>query len=263
MNWHYVEQGQQFGPVVDEQLLKLFREGKITADSLVWREGLPDWIPFHEAKLEPGSSPPSTAPPPLPAPNSSEVVCAECGGIFPAGETIAYGNVRVCAACKPAFLQKLAEGARVNTGELNYAGFGVRVAARLVDGLILGLPCLFIIIAVMMPAIRSSVANHSSPPQFPGNEFLPLLLNIGFIIVQISYQIFFLGKFGATPGKMLCKLQVVTAEGQRFGYGRAAGRAAAEMLSGMICYIGYLMVLFDSQKRALHDHICNTRVVYK
>jgi hypothetical protein len=32
----------------------------------------------------------------------------------------------------------------------------------------------------------------------------------------------------------------------------------------MICYIGYFIVLFDkTQKRALHDHICNTRVVYK
>jgi len=31
----------------------------------------------------------------------------------------------------------------------------------------------------------------------------------------------------------------------------------------MVCYIGYLIVAFDDQKRALHDHICNTRVIYK
>jgi len=44
-------------------------------------------------------------------------------------------------------------------------------------------------------------------------------------------------------------------------YGRATGRCFAEILSGMICYIGYLMAAFDEEKRALHDRICNTRVV--
>ena len=42
------------------------------------------------------------------------------------------------------------------------------------------------------------------------------------------------------------------------------GRFFAELLSGMICYIGYLMVLSDKEeRRTLHDRICNTRVVYK
>ena len=31
----------------------------------------------------------------------------------------------------------------------------------------------------------------------------------------------------------------------------------------MICYIGYILAAFDDQKRSLHDHICNTRVIYK
>src|SRR5262249_33700407 len=89
------------------------------------------------------------------------------------------------------------------------------------------------------------------------------LLEFGFIAMRFGYEIFFLGKYGATPGKMVCKLRVVSADGTRFGYGRAAGRTFAEMLSGMICYIGYIMVAFDGEKRALHDHICSTRVVYK
>ncbi len=79
----------------------------------------------------------------------------------------------------------------------------------------------------------------------------------------MAYQIFFLGKYGATPGKMACSIKVVTADGGRIGYGRATGRFFSELLSGIICYIGYIIVAFDGQKRALHDHICNTRVVYK
>jgi uncharacterized RDD family membrane protein YckC len=27
--------------------------------------------------------------------------------------------------------------------------------------------------------------------------------------------------------------------------------------------IGFVMAVFDGQKRALHDHICDTRVVHK
>ena len=62
---------------------------------------------------------------------------------------------------------------------------------------------------------------------------------------------------------MACGLRVLTAEGGKLTYGRATGRAFAEILSGMICYIGYIIVGFDDQKRALHDHICSTRVIYK
>jgi uncharacterized RDD family membrane protein YckC len=93
---------------------------------------------------------------------------------------------------------------------------------------------------------------------------MSLVIRALLVVALISYEIFFLGKYGATPGKMACKIRVVTGEGDSITYGRAAGRAFAERLSGLICYIGYLMVAFDSsQKRALHDRICNTRVIYK
>ena len=52
MNWHYVEQGTQIGPISDQQLAELNRTGKINADTLVWREGMADWLPFHQIKLE-------------------------------------------------------------------------------------------------------------------------------------------------------------------------------------------------------------------
>ena len=53
------------------------------------------------------------------------------------------------------------------------------------------------------------------------------------------------------------------ADGSKISYQRAFGRAWADILSGMICYIGYIIAGFDKEKRALHDHICQTRVIYK
>ena len=270
MNWHYVEQGQQIGPVSDEQLAELNRAGKINADTFVWCEGMADWLPFGKVKWEPppapadaGSAQTGFSPPAAATGEATEAVCAECGNIFPIEEMIRHGNVRICANCKPVFIQKLSEGARVNTGELNYAGFGIRFGAKFLDGLILGVPLAVIFFASMVPLIRDNAQNNA-PQNFQAIQFLPMLIQFGFIFVQLAYQTFFVGKYGATPGKMLCKIKVVTADGGRFGYGRAAGRALAEMLSGMVCYIGYLLVIFDNpQRRALHDHICNTRVIHR
>ena len=161
MKWHYVDQGQQAGPVSDAELLKLYQQGTITADSLVRSTEQDQWIPFRDAKLETPPevlasppSPPAAAAPPLQNPtNPNEVICSECGKIFPAEETIRYGNARVCAGCKPIFLQKLAEGARLNTGELNYAGFWIRFAAKFIDGLILGLPfgVIWVLVVIAYP----------------------------------------------------------------------------------------------------------------
>jgi uncharacterized RDD family membrane protein YckC len=83
------------------------------------------------------------------------------------------------------------------------------------------------------------------------------------IMVHLTYEVFFLGRFGATPGKMVCGLRVVRPTGEKITYLRAFGRFFACQLSGLILCIGYIMAAFDSQKRALHDHICDTRVVRK
>jgi uncharacterized RDD family membrane protein YckC len=83
-------------------------------------------------------------------------------------------------------------------------------------------------------------------------------------VFHAAYDTFFIGKFGATPGKMACRLKVVMPDGGPISYPRAIGRHFAEMISGMILCIGYLMVAFDKeQHRALHDRICNTRVIKK
>ena len=81
------------------------------------------------------------------------------------------------------------------------------------------------------------------------------------VAVAAVYVIWFVGKFGATPGKMALGLKVVRAGGSPVSIGLAFGRYFAKMLSGFILLIGYIMAAFDVQKRALHDMICNTRVI--
>ncbi len=46
MNWYYVDAGRQAGPVDDAGLYALAAGGRITNETLVWREGMADWQPF-------------------------------------------------------------------------------------------------------------------------------------------------------------------------------------------------------------------------
>src|SRR5689334_4593991 len=139
MNWYYVSAGKQAGPVDDTQLEALARIGQIQMDTLVWREGMAEWQPYRTVAPAgvtvpaPGMMPPDPAAPALAV---NEVVCAECNRIFPTDETIPFGTVRVCAGCKPVFMQKLAEGAKIG-GHLNYATVLTRFGAVFLDGLLL------------------------------------------------------------------------------------------------------------------------------
>ena len=60
---------------------------------------------------------------------------------------------------------------------------------------------------------------------------------------------------------MALGMKVVRPDGSRVDLGRAAGRYFAKLLSMIVLFIGYIMVGFDSEKRGLHDMICDTRVV--
>jgi uncharacterized RDD family membrane protein YckC len=83
------------------------------------------------------------------------------------------------------------------------------------------------------------------------------------IVISLAYQLIFIGKKGATPGKKFMKLRVTFPDGTYpIGIGKAFLRMIGYMLSGMICYIGFLMIIFDKeQHRALHDKIAGTVVI--
>ncbi len=248
MNWYYVEQGSQAGPVPEEQFHELMRAGKILPHTLVWREGMADWLPYSQASHLATAAPSDIA---------KTVVCAECGKLFPAEETITYGDLRVCGACKPIFLQKLSEGAPLQAGALNYAGFWVRFGAYFVDGLIL-----------MAFNVGVGVVAGFTLAQSAGFEPRGVLaVQLGWMSLQLAaalaYEGLLVGKYGATLGKMICGLKIVTADGGRVSYPRAFARYLGKMLSTFTCFIGFIIAAFDGQKRALHDYLCNTRVVFK
>jgi len=245
MTWNYLEGNEQRGPVAEADFEALVRSGKIGDETYVWREGMAEWQLYGQVKAASAG----TSPPPLAA--AGQVACAECGRAFPPDQVIRHGNVFICAACKPVFLQKLKEGVAV-TGTLNCAGFGIRFAAKFLDGIIVGVFVYAVIFAI--------VGIHPQP-----GVARPIISQLIGMLLGVSYSTFFVGKYGATLGKMAAKIRIVNPDGSKVSYAKALGRFfAAEYISGCftLC-IGYLMVLWDDERRALHDRICSTRVIRK
>jgi uncharacterized RDD family membrane protein YckC len=262
MIWYYANEGKRVGPIETPEFQALVEAGTITPDTLVWNETLPKWLSYAEVAGE-------TLEQSQPTASSSQIHfrttptagstarCSECGKSFDRNDMIRYQDVWVCANCKPIFVQKLKEGAKL-PGEMIYAGFWIRFVAKIIDGLIQWIIGIVIneIIELFMPAIG---------PESSGSTVLVFILVVYFINIGLAaaYTTFFLGKYAATPGKMACGLKVITSDGGSVSYARAFGRYFAEWLSGLILAIGYIMAAFDEEKRALHDRICDTRVIKK
>lgn len=233
MSWYYAISGQRQGPVSEDEFFRLIHAGTIHDQTLVWRQGMPDWKPYGEI------APTLVVPPPLVA------VGPAVGTAIPAA--IAPADTRV------------------------YAGFWLRVGASLVDFAILFFIGGFFSNLVVKAVYPEQAHLLEEPLVLQGRsteelmEFARVFMLNSFVgmMIGLAYDLIFVPRFGATPGKMVFRLQIQRADGSRLSYLRATGRHFANMLSGILFCVGYIMVAFDDQKRGLHDIICDTRVVKK
>jgi uncharacterized RDD family membrane protein YckC len=67
---------------------------------------------------------------------------------------------------------------------------------------------------------------------------------------------------GKTPGQVVLGLRVVTRNGDDIGTGRALVRVVFFVISTAVFWLGFVPVLFDKRRRALHDFVARTVVVY-
>jgi len=121
------------------------------------------------------------------------------------------------------------------------SGFWRRFAAALIDGIALG---------VVSGILRAILGNA-------GGEGLGLVISLG-------YYTYFHGKTGQTPGDAVMSIRVVDFRdrtGEPIGYGRALIRALMSIVSGLALLLGYLWMLWDSEKQTWHDKAANAVVV--
>jgi len=150
------------------------------------------------------------------------------------------------------------------TMPLRYGGFWRRVAAALIDGIIVGL--VLYAMGMFLPIFEDTGMGSISPP---GGDFAITaevnLTPLGTLILVIGTWLYSAlmesGPKQATVGKMALSLQVTDLDGDRINFAQASGRYFAKFLSGFILMIGFLMVAFTARKQGLHDILAKTLVI--
>ena len=243
MKWFYIDTSitdgdRRQGPYSIDEIRAFVNEGKIKDDTLVWHSGETDWKAWKDY-------PEATE---APEPTEEEILQQTI-------ETILQNRL----------LRK------------RYAGFFLRANAFIIDNLILsvfGAICLYLFSfagLVDISAVSEIVNQYLDSPA--STELVSKALDLPgmstfftvWSFVQAVYFIVFHAISGATPGKKLLHIHVEMANGEKLSWAFSIFRFIASIVTQatLIFYgLGYLIVLVDPQKRALHDFIARTRVVH-
>ena len=243
MKWFYIDTSitdgdRRQGPYSIDEIRDFVNEGKIKDETLVWHTGEANWKAWKDF---PEASEP-------PEPSEEELL----------KQTI------------ETLLQS-----RMN--RKRYAGFFVRANAFIIDNVILSIfGALFLYVMSLagmldLNAVSEIVNQYIENPtstelvskalELPGMSTFFTIWSV----VQAIYFIVFHAVWGATPGKKLLRIHVEMANGEKLSWAFSIFRFVASIVTQatLIFYgLGYLIVLIDPQKRALHDFIAQTRVVH-
>ncbi len=145
---------------------------------------------------------------------------------------------------------------------------GKRLLARIVDGVILGVPFSIIYGVFIAGAINSTTVDANGQVTSGGGLFAALPAVIAVLgLLSLLYEIGLIATRGATIGKSVLKIKVVGESGGIPGWGPAALRwlipAAGSLACGIGQYVVYLSPLFDKSGReqGWHDKVAKTQVV--
>ena len=81
------------------------------------------------------------------------------------------------------------------------------------------------------------------------------------MLVAVIYTIGFWMLVGATPGKLLMNLEVVRTDGGEIGIVTGVVRYIGYTISSIPVGLGFLWIIWDGKKQALHDKIASTVVI--
>lgn len=137
----------------------------------------------------------------------------------------------------------------------HYAGAVSRFAAYAIDVIVtaglftLGLAASAFAVSII--ARHTVTWNKSSP-----------VVGVIFVAWLFAYHAYSWGAFGKTIGMALLGVRVTRADGADLSGRRAVGRTLAFPLSFLFFGLGLLPILFQRERRALHDFIAGTVVIY-
>lgn len=203
--------------------------------------------------------------------SSQTVWCTQCGQGLTQSELVFIAGNWVCANCKPVFLSRIMASGAPSALASHYGGFWIRFGARMIDGLIFIIPAGLVFVAVLLPNIRNARGSAANPFEGAFGPFGILAMFLVLFLLGACYEILMLKYRSGTLGKMACGLKVVRSDGRDLSWGVCFGRFFMwNVVTSGIPYLNYILMLIssimlgvDDEKRALHDRVCDTRVIYK
>jgi uncharacterized RDD family membrane protein YckC len=278
--WYIQHQGKTHGPFTSAKLKELVDTAKVSPATLIRKGESGQWIEAGKIQglMQPGATPSAAAARP------AGTVAKPAGAVAkPAGapakpapakpaapinpyaiqanphDEAFWGDLEKSQAPKmvgaptPAAAAPTASGSKAPT---NYAGFWLRGAALLIDGVVL----------MVLGGSFGFVAGFGMGLAGYGDDE-KLLQAVGFglgLIIQWAYYVFMESSNKmATVGKSLLGLVVTDMDGRKIGFGRANGRFFGKYLSAFTFGIGLIMAGFTQKKQTLHDMITSTLVSIK
>jgi uncharacterized RDD family membrane protein YckC len=137
----------------------------------------------------------------------------------------------------------------------HHAGFASRFIAFLID-------CVVSIAAFELTLGAASFAASVLTGQSIRWSRENLWVVVAFFAWEFLYYAVYWTASGKTPGMILLGLQVVGQDGSRAGTRRGLVRTLAFPLSFILLGLGFVSILFEHDRRALHDLIAGTAVIY-
>ena len=90
-------------------------------------------------------------------------------------------------------------------------------------------------------------------------QWLATLVGLAYLVWDYGYR---QGTTGSSIGKSVMKIKVVSeVTGQPLGFGMSVLRQIAHFVDALICFIGFLLPLWDSKRQTLADKIMTTVVL--
>ena len=148
------------------------------------------------------------------------------------------------------------ERAREHPTELRYEGLVTRGIAFAMDAAVINLVAIVVAAGVALALSVLSVSKDSLDA---------VLIAAGgalFIAWSVGYFVTFWSTTGQTPGDRVLQIRVQDEDGRPLHLGRAVLRLLGALLSILLLFVGYLMILVDGRRRALHDRMVGSVVVY-
>ena len=144
-------------------------------------------------------------------------------------------------------------------GAAKSGGFGRRLVAFLIDGVLVFIINVLVMIVVLL-FIRRSFQESGG---FDGAALLVIITSYlcGILVAWLYFAIGDASARQGTFGKRIMGLRVTSLDGSKIGFGRSSLRYVGRLLGVLTMLVGFLIALVTPRRRALHDYLAGTVVV--